>query len=252
MLFAYSLIFACLLIPVGTAARTGLICVGALVILMLRNAKNRIGYMALVAAALAVAVPLLPDTFTDRMSTIKGYQADASASTRIAVWKWTWDYAGKNPLGGGFEAYRQNRLRMDLVSTDSAGSVEMVQTAVVEDRGRAYHSAYFEMLGEQGFPGLALWLLIHASGLLRMEVLRRRYRKAEGEEAWIAPLATALQNAQLIYLVGAIFVGMAYQPVIFMLLAVQIGFDVLVTAKPKEQGRVAWGRRPPPPKEAAA
>jgi probable O-glycosylation ligase (exosortase A-associated) len=252
MLFAYSLIFACLLIPVGTAARTGLICVGALVILMLRNAKNRIGYMALVAAALAVAVPLLPDTFTDRMSTIKGYQADASASTRIAVWKWTWDYAGENPLGGGFEAYRQNRLRMDLVSTDSAGSVEMVQTAVVEDRGRAYHSAYFEMLGEQGFPGLALWLLIHASGLLRMEVLRRRYRKAEGEEAWIAPLATALQNAQLIYLVGAIFVGMAYQPVIFMLLAVQIGFDVLVTAKPREQGRVAWGRRPPPPKEAAA
>ena len=126
-----------------------------------------------------------------------------------------------------------------------------VSSEVVEDKDRAYHSSYFEMLGEQGFPGLILFLLIHAIGLVRMEVLRRRYRKAEGEEAWIAPLATALQNAQLIYLVGALFVGIAFQPVIYMLLAVQIGFDVLVGRKRREEGRAPWTRRPAKPGDAA-
>jgi probable O-glycosylation ligase (exosortase A-associated) len=238
-------VFACLLIPVGTSARTGLICIAALGILLLRDAKNRFGYMALVAIGLAVAVPMLPERFTDRMGTIQTYKADTSASTRIAVWKWTWHYAGENPLGGGFEAYKQNKLRMDLVSTQTAGSVEVVRTSVVEDKARAYHSSYFEMLGEQGFPGLILFLLLHAIGLVRMEVLRRRFRRAEGEDAWIAPLATALQNAHLIYLVGALFVGIAWQPVIYMLLGVQIGFDLLVGRKTREEGRAPWGNRAP-------
>ena len=52
-----------------------------------------------------------------------------------------------------------------------------------------------------------------------MEVIRRRYRRAEGDDAWIAPLATALQNFQLIYLVGALFVGIAYQPFVYLMIA---------------------------------
>jgi len=84
------------------------------------------------------------------------------------------------------------------------------------------------MLGEQGFPGLILFLLIHAIGIVRMEILRRRYRRREGDQAWIGPLATALQHFQLIYLIGAAFVGIAYQPFAWLMLGVQIGFDIHV------------------------
>lgn len=243
-LFAYNLIFACLLIPVGTQARTGLICIGALGIVMLRDAKNRLAYMALVAVALAAAIPMLPQSFTNRMSTIQSYQADASASTRLAVWAWTWDYVQENPLGGGFEAYRQNSLRVNTVSTKNDGNVSSVSNAQVHESGRAYHSSYFEMLGEQGFPGLILFLLLHGIGLVRMEVLRRRYKKKDGELAWISPLATALQNAQIVYLVGALFVGIAFQPFIYMLLAVQIGFDGFVRHKDRDTKREPWGKKP--------
>ena len=62
-----------------------------------------------------------------------------------------------------------------------------------------------------------------------LEVLRRRYRKQEGDKAWIAPLATALQHFQIIYLIGSIFVGIAYQPFAWLMLAVQIGLDQHVT-----------------------
>jgi probable O-glycosylation ligase (exosortase A-associated) len=246
-LFAANLVFACLLIPVGTEARTGLVCIGVLGVLMLRNVKRRLLYMAGVALAVAVAVPFLPQSYAERMSTIQNYQADNSASTRIAVWKWTWDYAKAHPLGGGFEAYRQNQLQVHTVDAKGAGPVQEVDWRVQADRARAYHSSYFEMLGEQGFPGLGLFLLIHAIGLWRMEAVRRRYRKREGDEAWIAPLATALQGAQLIYLVGSLFVGIAFQPFVWMLIAVQIGFDALVRRRgaaasfPSPEGRGVRG-----------
>jgi len=224
-IFCFSLVFACLLMPIGTEARTGLICIAVLAILLLRDARRRFLYMGAAALLGAAAIPFLPASFTSRMETIQGFQGDQSANTRLAVWGWTWDYVQDHPMGGGFEAYRQNRIQVSTVSAQTTGEVSVVSAMTQADEGRAYHSAYFEMLGEQGFAGLILFLLIHGIGLVRMELIRRRYRRAAGEEAWIAPLATALQNFQLIYLVGAIFVGIAYQPFVFLMLATQIGFD---------------------------
>src|SRR5206468_10605478 len=110
------------------------------------------------------------------------------------------------------------------------------------DEGRAYHSSYFEMLGEQGFPGLFMFLILHITGLVRMEVIRRRHLRTEkAEDAWIAPLATALQSAQIVYLVGSLFVGIAFQPFILALVGVQIGFDTLVSRTGQETRRT-WKR----------
>jgi putative inorganic carbon (hco3(-)) transporter len=243
-LFAYALIFACLLIPIGTQARTGLVCIAALAFLMLRNVRQRMIYVAALAAAMLVAVPFLPQSYTDRMATISNYQADSSAGTRLAVWQWTWEYAQQHPFGGGFDAYRQNQLRVQVVDTARAGTVEVVNAQTNLDAARAYHSSFFEMLGEQGFPGLALFLLIHAIGLIRMEVLRRRYRNSTGDDAWISPLATALQNGQIIYLVGGLFVGIAWQSFIYMLLAVQIGFDTYVSRRSREAARQPFLKKP--------
>jgi probable O-glycosylation ligase (exosortase A-associated) len=226
-IFAAALIFACLLIPVGTAARTGVICIGVLGILMLRHTKRRLIYMILVGLAGLAVIPLLPQSFTNRTATISGYQADESASTRLAIWAWTLEYAQDHPFGGGFEAYRQNKLKVQTVRVQSDGTLERAETAQVEDAGRAYHSSYFEMLGEQGYPGLILFLLIHGIGLFRMEILRRRYKGSE-EQPWLSPLATALQSAHIIYLVGSLFIGIAFQPFIYMLVGTQIGLDTLI------------------------
>jgi O-antigen ligase len=149
--------------------------------------------MALAGLVGLAAIPFLPQSFTERMGTIQGYQADLSANTRLAVWRWTLDYVERNPWGGGFEAYRQNRIDTQVVEQRTAGDIQVITARIEPDEGRAYHSSYFEMLGEQGYPGLTLFLIIHAIGLIRMERLRRRYRGRDGKEAWIAPLATAVQ-----------------------------------------------------------
>lgn len=237
--YAAALTFAALLIPVGTQARTGLVCIAVLALLAIRQTKRRFLYLTGAALVGLAAIPFLPSAFSDRMETIKDYKADESAATRVAVWKWTWEFVQEHPFGGGFDAYRINKIRYDLPVVDENGfDTGAVDRKEIVDQGRAYHSSYFEMLGEQGFPGLIIWLLIHVGGVWRMEMLARMYKKRNRpDESWVAPLATALQNAQIIYLVGSLFVGIAFQPFVYMLIAMQLGLDTYLARRRNE---AAW------------
>lgn len=222
--FAAALTFASLLIPVGTEARTGLLCIAALAGLMLRYTKHRVLFVVGAGVLGLAALPFLPQSFSQRMSTIASHDSDQSASTRVAVWQWTLDYASRNPLGGGFDAYRSNRFVYTMPVRKTDGNTTSVTYQEVVDQSRAYHSSIFEMLGEQGWPGLIMWGLLHLVGLWQMERVVRRWRKKDDEaERWIAPLAAALQMGALIYLVGATFQGIAHQPVMLMLAGLQIG-----------------------------
>ena len=234
--FGLALCFAALLVPVGTQTRTGLLCIAMLGILVLRDTKHRSLFLTGGALALVMAVPFLPAEYTERMSTITNPKADQSASTRMAVWKWTIDYAAQNPLGGGFDAFLGNSFTYDTRVVAEAGAGTSVEYTEVTDEARAYHSAYFELLGEQGYVGLGLWLWLHGLGLWQMERIRRRFSKSKDDKLRrLGGLATALQNGQLIYLVGAMFVGVAYQPFIFMLLGLQIALVSIV----RREGAVA-------------
>lgn len=251
-IYCYAMVFACLLIPVGTSTRTGLLCIVLLAALMLRDAKRRLLYLALIAASPVAIYPFLPPSFIARMQTIQGYQGDSSASTRVAVWAWTAEYAKTHPFGGGFDAYRGNHIRFETVKATGDGNNVAFERKLEIDKARAYHSAYFEMLGEQGYFGLGLWLLINVAGIFRMEVLRQRHRK-DKDMAWAAPLASALQSAHIVYLLGAAFIAIAFQPFIYMLIGAQIGLDTYLARKRTETLWQPFRRkRPVPPPVVAA
>ena len=223
-LYAVALTGACLLIPIGTVTRTGLLCIILLAALVLWHSKKRFAYGAGIALLALVSLPFLPSSFTKRMGTIENYQGDQSASTRLEVWKWTLDYVKEHPTGGGFDAYRSNKFTYNTVRVEGKGGREHVIRERITEEGRAYHSAYFEILGEQGYPGLLIWALIHIASLTATYRIYRRYKaRTDAGHAWISPLALALQQGHLIYLLGAAFIGVAYQPFIFMMLALEIG-----------------------------
>ncbi len=236
-LFAAGLIFSCLLIPIGTVARTGLMCAALLGVLMLFNSKKRGMYLGVVGIGLLIAVPLLPTAYVVRMGTIQKSQSDESAETRIAVWKWTLDYVAQHPFGGGFDAYRGNQLHIELQNTDTNGIATGVQVSETTDKARAYHSAYFEMLGEQGWPGLIIWLTLQLTGLFQLQSVRLRLRKSKDPaDRRDADLAVALQEGHLVYLFGAAFVGIAYQPFVYMLIGLQIALVGQVRRRQAAQG----------------
>ncbi|KLE34211.1 putative O-glycosylation ligase, exosortase A system-associated [Aurantiacibacter luteus] len=249
MVFAVALCFAALLVPVGTQTRTGLVCIGVLAVLSLRASRHKLLYAGLAAAAMVVAIPFLPASYTERMGTIVDHQSDQSASTRVAVWEWTWDYAKSHPLGGGFDAYRGNSFTYETRETEQVGGTSEVTYTEVTESARAYHSAYFEVLGEQGYVGILIWFAIHLSGLWQMERLRRRLAGREDDEGrrWRA-LATALQHGHIVYLVGAAFIGVGYQPFVFMMVGLEIALVAVARRERGEERARPWLKEP----EAAA
>lgn len=194
----------------GTYARTGLVCLFALIAVLVLQRGQRSLKVVLASVALLALYFSAPEHWFERMSTIDD-GADPSSMSRVAVWRWTWDYVASNPLGGGFGVWRSSEMAVTL----SDGS-ELTATA------RAFHSIYFEVLGSLGYPGAVLYFGSIASALL---VLRRIAREGDAlaVDEWKSSLARALTLAILIYLVGGLFIGIAFQSYSLYLMSLSIG-----------------------------
>ena len=231
------LIFSALLIPIGTEARTGLICIAVLGFMLFLKSQRKFVTVIVLVVGTAVAMPLLPSSFTSRMGTIKTHKEDESASTRVAVWSWTMDYVKSHPLGGGFDVYRLDKVEYD-VETPNGG------TRRVEDHARAFHSSYFETLGEHGYPGLALYIALQVVAILQMRGVARRFRKAGPEDAWIRDLANTLQQVLLIFMAGSAFVGIAFQTTLYILLALSASLAQWVLVRDDAEKKAAMAAKP--------
>lgn len=99
--------------------------------------------------------------------------------------------------------------------------------------GKAFHSIYFEVLGEQGFPGFIMYFSMIVLTLLKLHSLKKKWRKHEGM-AWMVTLADALTTGILIFLAGGAFVGIAYQPFIFYLVSLTVAMDQYTVRIEKE------------------
>lgn len=222
--FSYSLFIGIIVTAiaaiVGTAARTGLIVLGVLFFLGVLKSKNRRWWIggALVIGVLLLNLDLSSTPWGARMSTIETYNQDSSAMGRIAVWKWTLDYALTHPLGGGFDAYRLSGI--SGVAED--GSVIYLPPGAM--RGVAFHSVYFEVLGEQGILGFLMYFSMIAISLLKLRGLKRKWRNHPGM-AWLVSLADALISSIIVFLAGGAFIGIAYQPFIFYMVGLTVAID---------------------------
>lgn len=194
----------------GSFARAGLIALFVLGALIWYRSRHKIATLALLLVIGAGFVSVMPGSWFERMSTISNPDGDSSAGTRLAVWKWTIDYAIEHPFGGGFGAYASNIIR--LPNPDGTESIQL---------GRAYHSMYFEVLGEQGFVGLAIFAILLGTFFANMLRLSRRTKNIP-ELAWLHDLAQTLMMFTLVYMAGGAFVGISFQPLLYYMLALGI------------------------------
>lgn len=144
-------------------------------------------------AALAVTA-IMSSSWEQRMSTIADYEQDHSAMGRIEAWKMTINLASHNILGGGFDIYRPEiyaRYAPEALQQQGA------------------HSIYFSVLGEHGYLGLFLFLMIWVMAFRTAGQIRRDAKKRE-ETAWLHPLASMCQVSLIGYLVGGAFLALAY------------------------------------------
>jgi hypothetical protein len=145
----------------GSHSRGALLAMSSMAIVLWWRSKSKltIGIVLLILAP--ALIMFMPAEWGERMGTIKTYDADASAMGRINAWTMAINIANSRILGAGF-------------ATDSALVYRMY--APNPNEVLVAHSIYFQVLGQHGYIGLALfltfWILTYRTAGRLMKLAR--------------------------------------------------------------------------------
>ncbi|MFK3739420.1 putative O-glycosylation ligase, exosortase A system-associated [Massilia sp. TN1-12] len=179
---------------VGSYSRGALLGgMAMLAFLWLKSPKKLPTAIAVIFIGVLIA-SVMPDAWFDRMDTINDYKEDSSAMGRINAWQFAINVALANPLGGGFNVFSP-RLFL-IYAPDPLGY-------------HVAHSIYFQVLGDHGFVGLAMFLLImFFSWRTGTRVIR--FCAGNPELKWASDLARMAQVSIIGYAVSGAFLSLAY------------------------------------------
>lgn len=213
----------CALASLGSYSRGAALAIVAMTTVLWLKSRNKLPLGVLLAMAVPLMVLLMPSQWHERIDTINTYQEDTSAMGRINAWRMAFNLANDRLLGGGFEIYD--------------GEV-FARYAPIPADVHAAHSIYFQVLGEHGWVGLALYL---ALGVMIWRTGSAIVRQAKGvpELDWALRLATMLQVSLVGFAVGGAFLSLAYFDVPYMIMAAMVAIRILVARQAVPQRRPA-------------
>ncbi|MCW9058156.1 MAG: putative O-glycosylation ligase, exosortase A system-associated [Gammaproteobacteria bacterium] len=187
---------------VGTHSRGALLGIAVMLMFyLLKTRRKFVALLSLIPLAL-VLYTVMPDHWFQRMETIETWQEDGSATERVRAWNNAFDLANTRFIGGGMRA-------------------------LVYWGGRDSHSIYFGMLGEHGWVGLGLFLVLlfftwrSASWIIAKT-------KRHKELYWARDLAAMIQVSLVGYMSAGAFLGLQYFDLFYHLIAIVVMTRVVV------------------------
>jgi putative inorganic carbon (hco3(-)) transporter len=187
----------------------------ALFLWLKSNSKLKTGML------FALAIPLLfvamPSAWMDRMHSIDNYKEDPSALGRINSWGFAINVANHLPLGGGFATFTPQIFQ--LYAPDP--TVFFVA-----------HSIYFQVLGEHGYTGLFLYLLMFFFAWRTGSRIVKKCGK-DPELAWAATTARMCQVSIIGYMTAGAFLAMAYYDLPYYVLAILVCLEKVLFIAPQ-------------------
>ena len=178
------------------------------------KAKRRLLTGLVAAAVFAAALAFLPTSWYQRMDTIDRYKQDASAEQRLTVWQFAIRLADDHPLvGGGFNVIDNKDVYYHYVAA----------TETVHN----FHSIYFQVLGENGYVGLGLFLGLILTTLATAQGIIRKTRNRPAM-AWAGQLASAIQVSIVGYCSAGSFVNLGFYDLFYVLVAIVTATKIVV------------------------
>lgn len=179
------------------------------------NSKAKTG--AVLLLLIPILLTAMPAEWTGRMHTIDNYQEDGSAMGRINAWQFAINVANHFPLGGGFICFTPPMYK---------------QFAPNPDYVVVAHSIYFQVLGEHGYVGLFLFLLLF---FLTWRTGSRIVRKCgtNPEYAWAVTTAKMCQVSIIGYLTAGAFLAMAFYELPYYILALLVSIEKVLFLAPQ-------------------
>ena len=223
-------ILLCIGSILASYSRGAFVAISAMLLFLAAKSRQRFLLIGLMALALPAMLAAMPDAWWERMATISSSSdnPDQSVQGRYNAWWMAWNLAKDRPIfGGGFEIYDPEvfaRYAPDPLDVHAA------------------HSIYFQMLGEHGFVGLGLFLLL---AFLMWRTGARIIRGSPpGPYQWRADLARALQVSMVGFFVGGLTVNIGYWDVYYFELVLLVALEQLMIETKQSEVESQRLRRP--------
>lgn len=188
----------------GSYSRGAFISLSVLLVFFWWRTNNKILYAVIGGVIVVGVLGVMPPAFWARMNTLHDVHASSSFMGRVQAWHVAFDYANHHfPFGAG----------IDGPAIASIFHYYMPGATV-----HVAHSIYFEVLGDNGYPGLVLYLLVLTFSLRNARIVVRSTRN-HPEFSWAYDLANMLQVSIVSYCVGGAALSMAYFDGFLFLLA---------------------------------
>ena len=203
---------------IGTQSRGGFIALTVLGGYMFIKSDRKIVMGLVIAVLVVVVAQLASNEWVARINTIEAADEDSSFMGRVVAWKMSFIMAVNHPIfGGGFKSMEYVPNWIELVNHFSSYSWFHTGDALPNPtHPRAAHSLYFQVLGEHGFGGLALYVSMLAVAFFKAARISRLARE-QGAPPWLPLLATMLQLSIFSFALGAAALSFAYFDLTFAL-----------------------------------
>lgn len=218
----YGIGFLAIICVLGTQSRGGFVGLLALAAFMALRSKQRTLALVLGPFILVAGFMYMPASWHDRMATILNPTEESSANARLIQWRYAIDISLERPLfGNGFESFFYQPYYYRYVAD--------------KDINRAVHSNIFQVLGEQGYIGLLMYLSIVAMLIFSAHRYGKLARGQPGLE-WEAAQLNMLQFTVVGYIANGLTLNLAYLDLFY--------FVMVIIALLISQVKVAIGESP--------
>ncbi len=204
---------------IGTNSRGGFIGIVALGLWIFLTTKRKARFLMIVVPMAAIALSFASEQWYSRIGTIETADQDASFMGRVIAWKINTLAALDHPVtGAGFRAtqelsvwlhYAQRFSLLDFIPTNTPDPMT----------AHAAHSIYFQVLGDMGFVGLAIFCALLITAWRNASVTLARTRNWP-EMKWAGDLARTFQYCLIPYFVSGAALNMAYFDLAYAMFAV--------------------------------
>lgn len=201
-----------------TYSRGGLLGLTVVLAVILLRSRQKVLAALAIAVALALVIALAPPKWTQRMGRFAEGNLDATANQRLISWGTAWKFSHDYPMmGGGFDTIGDEYLYRLYQPRALPGGLT----------ASGPHSIYFELLADQGFVGLGLFVGLLLSCFFTLRRTRSVARVVPGA-GWLVDYTFAVETSLLAFMTSGAFLGFVYLDLIYQMIGITAVLKVLL------------------------
>ncbi len=222
---------------ISTFSRGGFIGLVCMLTYLWWNSGRKISHVILIAGALTGVIYVSSDAWIARMQTIEtAAEEDESFMGRLESWAVYYNAALDRPLTG----VGPKSLEDPSISAEYQVNFDGKPHSI------AAHSIYFQLMGEEGFVALGLYLLMLFTAWANGGWIARRARD-HPDLAWAGDLGRMAQISVVAFAVTASALSLAFFDLLFSIVILLAALRRLVAARLAERTQPSVQDSPAPP-----